>query len=115
MNSDEVLKRAAGFAGSDRIPVLRVFIGKEEFAVYMENAEVGTLGDVVEIPGQALHDTRWEVKFSPKNIIDPVQNCPNETMDLYYNMSGGLMYLDGGSGYDVWITPITKAQEAGDA
>lgn len=113
----EVLKRAAGFAGSDRIPAMRIFIGKGEFAVYMENAEVGTLGDVIDLSGQAEHD-RWEVKFVPKNIIDPIQNCPNETMDFHYNILDrtrmrGLMYIEGGSGYEVWMTPISKAQEAG--
>jgi DNA polymerase III sliding clamp (beta) subunit (PCNA family) len=111
----EILKRAASFAGSDRIPVMRVFIGKGEFAVFMANEEVGTLGDIIELPGQAEHE-RWEVKFSPKNIIDPVQNCPNETMEFYYNMidrekQRALMYIDGGSGYEVWVTPITRSQE----
>lgn len=114
----EVLKRAAGFAGSDRIPVMRVFIGLGELAVYMENAEIGTLGDIIELPGQADHP-RWEVKFSPKNIIDPIANCPNESMEFYYNMSGEgmrkLMHINGGSGYEAWMTPITKAQEAENA
>jgi DNA polymerase III sliding clamp (beta) subunit (PCNA family) len=107
----EVLKRAAGFAGSDRIPVMRLFIGKGELAVFMANEEIGTLGDIIDLPGQADHD-RWEVRFSPKNIIDPITNCPNETMEFHYNMSGGLMYIDGGSGYEAWMTPITKQQEA---
>ena len=101
----EILNRAANFAGGDRIPVLKLFIGKGEIAVMMSNEEVGLLGDVLETPGFCDH-SRIEMKFTPRNIIEAIANCPNQKMDFHYNSvpaKRSMVYIDGGSGYQTWV------------
>lgn len=101
----EILNRAAGFAGGDRIPNLKLFIGKEEIAVMMNNEEVGLLGDVLEVPGQCTHD-RIEIMFTPKNIIEAVANVPNDNLQFCYDPSNPrIVYIDGGSGFEAWVMP----------
>lgn len=102
----EILSRANNFAGGDRIPSLKVFIGKEEFAVMMTNEEIGLLGDVLELPGQCTHD-RYEVMFTPKNIIESITNCPNDKLTISYDKTDSkkLIWIDGGSGYECWVMP----------
>ena len=102
----EILNRAANFAGADRTPTLRCFIGKQEFAVWMPNEEVGMLGDILDIPGYADHD-RWEVKFTPKYLIEAISNVPSSEFDMHYDPSNPkrVVYIDGGSGYECWVMP----------
>lgn len=102
----EIMNRARAFAGTDRFPLMRVFIGKEELAVIMNTSEVGTLADVMEIPGQCLHN-RLEIKFTPSNLIEAIQACPNDELNFWYDPedSMGVPYIDGGSGYEVWVMP----------
>lgn len=102
-----ILQRAASFtASSDRDPFLQCFIGKEEFAVMMHNAETGLLGDVLEIPGQALHDRR-EIRFTSKNIINPIEKSPSAEIELFYDPenSRAPVRIEGGSGYQAWTMP----------
>lgn len=108
----EIMNRATTFGQGDRIAPLRTFIGKEEFAVMMTNAEVGLLGDVVELPGQALHD-RVEIIFTAKNILDAINSSPNEEVTIGYDTANplGVIYVDGGSGYKSWIVPRKKVEE----
>lgn len=108
----EILNRANNFAGGDRLPTLKMFIGLEEIAVMMNNEEIGLLGDVLEVPGQASHD-RWEVRFTPKNLIDAVNAVPNSEFDLHYDMEKQRrpVYIDGGSGYQCWVVPRTSTQQ----
>lgn len=102
----EVMSRAANFSGNDRFPSLKCFIGAEEVAFMMVNEEVGLLGDVVEVPGQAVHD-RVEVVFTSKNLVDAVSNCPNEELEIFYDAADihKIMYINGGSGFECWIVP----------
>lgn len=102
----EILNRASNFAGGDRIPQLKMFIGKEEIAVMMTNDEVGLLGDVYECPGQADHP-RFEIMFTPKNIIESVSNAPSAELDFHYNVAKpfSMVHIDGGSGYKCWVAP----------
>jgi DNA polymerase III sliding clamp (beta) subunit (PCNA family) len=102
----EMMSRALNFAGSDRTPTMRLFIGKEEIAVMMANAEIGLLGDVVDVAGYATHK-RAEYRFSPKNVMDALINSPNEEVTLGYDPenTNSVVYVDGGSGYEVWIAP----------
>lgn len=102
----EVLNRAASFAGADRFPALKLFFGREEIAAMMDNEEVGLLGDVVEVPGYATHN-RVQIIFTPKNIIDAVEHCPNEEFEIHYDHEKPefIMYLNGGSGYEAWMVP----------
>lgn len=102
----EIMNRALTFSGSERTPVMRVFIGQEEIAVMMTNTEVGLLGDVVEVPGYATH-ARIEFTFTPKNLMDALGASPNDHINLYYNPAypGKPLRIDGGSGYEAWIAP----------
>lgn len=110
----EMMVRAAGFAGADRAPVLKLYIGKGEFAVMMSNEEIGLLGDVIELDGQCDHK-RLEVYFTPQNIMDPLTACPNEEVELHYDCTSRTkpMYLDGGSGFEAWIIPRRNLTDDG--
>jgi DNA polymerase III sliding clamp (beta) subunit (PCNA family) len=102
----EIMQRATTFAGADRFPAMKCFIGKEQFAVMMTNDEVGHLGDVLELPGQATHD-RVTVIFTPKNIMEPIDKSPSEEIELCYNSTDpkSAWRVDGGSGYAAWSMP----------
>lgn len=99
------INRATAFAGSDRLAVLRLFFGKEEIAVMMTNEEIGFLGDVVETPGYGVHD-RVEVNLDPQNILDALNNAPNEEVSIGYNPEKTTAVLHVNSGeYDAWVAP----------
>lgn len=102
----EIMQRATNFATGDRIPSLKVFIGKEELAVMMNNEEIGLLGDVIDCAGYAQHP-RIEVKFTPKNIMDAISQAPNEEIEIHYTLNKAvkLVHIDGGSGYRAWVVP----------
>lgn len=101
-----MIDRASAFAGSDRTPTLRLFIGKQQLAVMMASADIGSLGDILDVPGQCGHE-RTELKFTPKNLTEALQNAPSDTVTVHYNPTkkGGVLYLDGGSGYECWVMP----------
>lgn len=109
----DIMARAVTFSGADRFPCIHCFIGKEEFAVMMNNDEMGRLGDVLEIPGQAFHD-RLAIKFTPKNIIEPIERAPSEEITIFYDSSNSLSMfkIDGGSAYEAWAMP--RAKESGE-
>lgn len=102
----EMIDRAMAFAGNDRFPLLRVFLGKQEIAVMVSNADRGNLGDILDVPGQADHP-RIEMKFTPKFLTDSISNGPNDEIELYYNNANPTkpIYIDGGSGYEAWVMP----------
>lgn len=107
----DVMKRASNFSGAERDPMLTCYLGKEEFAVMLTNDEVGLLGDVVEIPGQAEHD-RFKVCFTPKNIIDPIEKAPSDKITLHYNYGEpkAPFKIDGGSGYIAFAMPRSEGK-----
>lgn len=100
------MNRANAFAGTDRAPTMRIFIGKEEFAILMRNDEIGLLGDVIELSNQCLHN-RVEFLFTPRNIMEALQNCPNEEIIISYESSDPkkIVYINGGSGFEAWVMP----------
>lgn len=101
----EMIGRALNFAGSDRTPTLRLFIGQEEVAVMMANNEIGFLGDVIDVAGYATHK-RCEYKFTPKNLMDALTTAPNDEVMIHYDSEKkGVIRIDGGSGYEAWIAP----------
>jgi DNA polymerase III sliding clamp (beta) subunit (PCNA family) len=102
----EIINRATNFTGADRFQALHVWIGEEEIAVMMSNTEMGLLGDVVEIPGQAVH-TRTEYKFTPKNLLDGLINCPNEKITILYDPAKPAFrwQVTDSAGYNAWIIP----------
>jgi DNA polymerase III sliding clamp (beta) subunit (PCNA family) len=116
INRDEVVEkmnRINAFGMGERGVAFRVFFGEEEFAIYMANQQVGGIGDVVEIPGQATHD-RFEIKFTPKNILDGLSHAPNNDLTLSYDAGNSISVLkiDGGSGYQSWIVPRREGDKS---
>jgi DNA polymerase III sliding clamp (beta) subunit (PCNA family) len=102
----EIMQRASAFAGNDRFPILRLFLGREEIAVIMNSTEVGTLADVMEVPGYCDHE-RFETKFTPKNIIEAIEAVPNDDFVFGYDPTNSMsiVHIDGGSGYEAWVMP----------
>lgn len=102
----EIMQRADSFAGNDRFPILRIFLGRGEVAVMMNTAEIGTLADVMEVPGYCDHP-RFEVKFTPRNIIEAIEVCPSDELEIGYDVSNSMamVHIDGGSGYEAWAMP----------
>lgn len=102
----EIMQRASVFAGNDRFPILRVFFGRETVAVMMNSREVGTLADVTDVPGYCDHEM-FELKFTPKNLIEAVTASPNEDLVIGYNSENSMeiIHIDGGSGYEAWVMP----------
>lgn len=100
----EIIGRANTMTGNERFPTLRVFIGGEEIAVVLNNESMGLLGDVVEVPGHALHE-RTEIRFTPKNLTDAIAACPNDNITIQYNINAKqpMVVIDGGSGYNAWV------------
>lgn len=111
----EIINRATKI-GADRFPVLRLIIGKEEFATFMAEEELGHIGDVLEIPGQATH-ARIEIRMHPQNLLDALTNSPSEEVIFHYDPDSPkkkLVRIDGGSGYEVWLAPrgdVPKSEE----
>lgn len=107
----EMIIRALNFAGSDRTPTMILYIGGEELAVMMSNEEMGMLGDVLEIPGQAVHK-RLMVRLTPEYLMEALNHCPNEEVTLGYdkNKPSEVLRIDGGSGYRAWVMPRTERQ-----
>lgn len=110
----ELIDRASVMVGAERVPLLRLFIGEEEIAAYMEQQEVGMLGDVVEIPGHAQHD-RVVIDFTPKNLMDALQHAPSEEVEFHYDIDRESrrpkpVKIDGGSGYVALVMPRTQRE-----
>jgi DNA polymerase III sliding clamp (beta) subunit (PCNA family) len=82
----EKLNRAGSYAGAERDPLIRTIWGKGELAVMMENPEIGLFGDVVECPGQLDHK-RITLNFTPKNLIDALNNAPETRTKIYYDFT----------------------------
>lgn len=103
------LQKAASYAGANRSPKVTLFVGREEVAVMMSNDEMGLFGDVIEVPGQADH-ARIQIFFSPKMLLDPLVNAPNDKVTIKYNPSNTMrpICIDGDSGYEVWVAPRSE-------
>jgi DNA polymerase III sliding clamp (beta) subunit (PCNA family) len=107
----DVINRATKMAGADRMPIVDLYIGKGEVAAFLENAEQGLVGDVVEIPGQADHP-RIKLRFTPDYLTTSLSKAPNDRVKLGYDPSNTerIVYIDGGSGYQAWVIPRRDAQ-----
>lgn len=101
------LSVASSFAGAERQPVLQIFIGKQELAVYMTNQEVGLLGDVIEL-GEQAHHPRATIRFNPKNLIQAIEKAPSDKIQIGYDPDNVIapLYINGGSGYEAWVVPL---------
>jgi DNA polymerase III sliding clamp (beta) subunit (PCNA family) len=112
----EILNRVMLMAGSDRLPSMKLFVGKGEIAAMMEDAEEGVLGDIVEVPGYANHE-RTTITFTPKNLIEAIDKCPSERLTFSYDPTDPLriVKVDDGAGYEAWVMtrrPQAPSQEA---
>lgn len=112
INREDLLRHisnALQFAGSDRDPMVSLYIGREEMAVHLYQQDVGMFGDVIELPGQAEHP-RIKINFTPKMLTDALTNAPNNTVNFLYDVSNKKLpvRIDGDSGYNAWCVPRTE-------
>lgn len=100
----ENLQRVNAFALGERGVAVQIYFGLEQIAFYMTNEQMGTIGDILEIPGYAAHE-RFLMKFTPKNLIDALQHSPNDKIKIKYRVgvSKSILGIDGGSGYEAWL------------
>lgn len=107
------INRVLPFGAGDRVAPLKMFFGRGEIAVFMQNEEVGQIGDVVEVPGYADHD-RFESHFTPKNLMDALNKSPNDKISLMYNVGQGkgLFKVDDNAGYEAWVMPRAGDRDA---
>lgn len=107
----EVIDRAAIFAGSSRDQKLTMIIGKGEIAVMCADADLGLLGDVVDVEGQADHK-RHKVNFTPRNLTDSLNAAPSKEVELFYDIDNPKMpmKIDGGSGFIAIIAPRKEVE-----
>jgi len=108
----EVIERAMVFSGDNRTPLLELYIGEEEVAVFMKDQDQNTLGDVLEVPGSCLHP-RAMLEFTPQNILSALRHSPNEHVTIGYDPTKPrtILHVDGGSGYEVWIAARSNAEQ----
>lgn len=102
----DLVNRAAGAAGGDRFPILRVIIGRGEVAVMMQGNE-RMIGDVLEVPGQCNH-ARINAYFTPQYIVDALSRAPTDSVTLNYkeeNETRQPARIDSGPDYQAWIAP----------
>lgn len=106
-------------SGDRSTPSLRFYIGKEQIAVLAANDEVGQVRDILDVPGQALHKRRVEIKISPVELSKALNGGEGHNVTLNYNSEleyvgigkqGRLqrvLRIDKDGGYQAWIVPIT--------
>lgn len=108
----EIIDRAMVMGQRDRSPLLKMLIGREEIAVMVTDAEVGLLGDVIEVPGEATHK-RATFGFTPANLVGGINAAPGEQVTMHYDQEnpGKPIRLDGGSGYEVIVMTRREVKE----
>lgn len=108
-------------SGDRSMPSLRFYIGKQQIAVIAANDEIGQVRDILDVPGQALHDHRVEIKINPVELSKALNGGEGNNVTLRYNSD--LQYVSLGSknpdrirrvlridkdgGYQAWVLPIT--------
>lgn len=102
----EIMDRAAVFAQNDRAPQMKFYIGKGELAVQCTDQELGLLGDVISLEGQADH-ARSVMTFTPKNLQQALTAAPSEQVEVWYDKEDAHfpVKIDGGSGYEAIVMP----------
>lgn len=103
----EIIGRVSAANVRDRMPEMQVFVGAEEVAFFIKEADGDSFaGDVYETPCQADHE-RFMFRISPSALVDGLTASPNPSVDLHYSIGFPmkLLRLDGGSGYECWLAP----------
>lgn len=98
----DILQRAVIMTANERdTPTVTIIIGKGEFAAMGADAEMGLLGSSIMLNGNQADHPRVTFKFTPQNIIDGLNNAPNDKLVIYYNPDDPTKpwKIDGGSGY----------------
>lgn len=111
----DIMDRAMIFAQRDRIPKMTCIVGNNEFAVMCSDADLGLLGDVVELDSDQADHSRYRILFTPRNLTEALQAAPSDVIDLYYDPenSNFPFKIDGGSGYTALVMP-RRETEGGD-
>lgn len=111
----DIIQRAMIFAQRDRIPKMTCIIGSNEFAVMCSDADLGLLGDVVELDSTEADHARYRILFTPRNLTEALQAAPSEVVDIFYDPdnSNFPFKVDGGSGYTALVMP-RRETEGGD-
>lgn len=103
------INNALAFAGSNRDPMVTLWLGREELAIHLHNQDIGMFGDVISVAGQAMHE-RIKIHFTPKMLIDALTNAPNNTVKFMYKPDHpkAPVCISGDSGYTVWCVPRSE-------
>ncbi len=118
----ELLQQAMVLIGSERFPLIDLFIGKSEVAVRVIDQEESDLGNVIEVNG-APHK-RINYIITPKLLIDAIEKCPGERLHLHYSTDNPqtIMRISNAGDYNAWVIPrrnrptaAEKAEEEGKA
>lgn len=112
----DVLKRTLAFSGANRDPTIQTFWGKGEVAAMMHNDEIGMLGNVVEVSGQIPHK-RCTMYFTPKYLLEALDHAPNDKITISYDdqNTSGIVYINGGSGWESWVSARNKPGPSSDS
>lgn len=106
----EIIERAMVFGGDSRTPIIQLWLGQEQVAVYMKDEDQNTIGDILDVPGHCQHE-RCVLEFTPSNILNALRHCPNDQVTFGYDPTKPrtILHVDGGSGYECWIAARSDA------
>lgn len=109
----EMIEQAMVIGAHDRTPLLKFIVGLQELAVLMEDQEMGLLGNVMDITGQANHDRHY-IGFTPDNLLAALRASPEDDVTIYYvfGMPMKPVRIDGGAGYEVLVMPRNLEKSA---
>lgn len=107
----EMLGRAGDFTLGSRQNALKMYIGRGEVALMMNNQEYGLFGDVLDCAGSAESHGRIEIAFKPENLRDAIGTYPNKAVEMQYNEDRttprkGLIKLVHGKEYAGVLQPL---------
>lgn len=104
-----MINLANTFSGADRNPVMKLYFGREEIAAMLENADLGFIGDSIEVPGQITHK-RCELRYAPKYLTDAISKAPGTKLKVSYDPNGrSALYIhDDSTQYEAWIAPRSE-------
>lgn len=114
----ELLNRSMVLIDRERFPLIDLFIGKGEIAVYVIDQESGDMGEPMEVAG-AGHK-RINYIFTPQLLIEAIDNCPTDHIKICYSTTDPKRIVRiTGSDYNAWVIPRrnrpTAAEQAGEA
>jgi DNA polymerase III sliding clamp (beta) subunit (PCNA family) len=109
----DMVEQAMVIGARDRTPIIKIILGQQELAVLMEDQELGLLGNVMEVAGQADHERHY-IGFTPDNLTSALRSAPNDDVSIYYTAGMPMkpIRIDGGSGYEVLVMPRNLERSA---